>query len=238
VSYALWLSVLVLILLPLAGAALLCMSSRLLERLLRALVAFASGAMLATALLKLLPESNAHAYALAGVMVLFLMEGLISWHHCHDGTCEVHSFSYMMLVAQSLHSFIHGAVLAASYAVSFELGALATLAILLHQIAQEMSNLGVLVYGGFSKVRALGYLLLTSCLALPGAAAALLAPPEALPPVLGFAAGALIYIAVSDLMPELRGERNPGGILRVAMLMLLGIALVQALGMFFKHPHP
>jgi len=143
----------------------------------------------------------------------------------------------MMLAAQGIHSFIHGAVLAASYAMSFELGVMSTVAILLHQVAQEMSNLGVLVYGGFSRAKALAYLLLSSCLALPGAVAALLAPGLTAP-TLGFAAGALIYIAVSDLMPELRGERSPGGIITVALLMLLGIALVQLLGMFFKHAHP
>jgi len=77
VSSALWLSILVLILLPIAGAAMLCLT-RALSSMLRALVAFASGTMLATALLKLLPESGAHVYALAGVMVLFLMEGLVN----------------------------------------------------------------------------------------------------------------------------------------------------------------
>ncbi len=237
-SLLLALSVAALVLLPLAGAGLLCLRRGVLERMMKALVAFASGTMLATALLELLPESQGYAYALAGVMGLFLMEGLVNWHHCHDERCEVHPFSYTILVAQGVHSFIHGALVGASYSVSAELGVAATIAILLHQVSQEMSTMGVLVYGGFSRERALVCLLLAALPALPGAAVVLLLGGALLKPVLGFAAGALVYIAVSDLMPELRGERSPQGVLQVAGLMLLGIALVGLLGMIFKHAHP
>ena len=106
---------------------------------------------------------------LAGFCLFFLLERFILWHHCHDGVCEVHPFTYLNLVGDGVHNFIDGFVIAAAYIVDVHVGVIATLAIVLHEIPQELGDFGVLIYGGIKPRRALFLNFVTALLAVAGA---------------------------------------------------------------------
>jgi len=150
------------------GALTLFLKEKLLNKILLVLVAFSAGALIGGAFLHLMPEAivkvgidessilNVFLYLLLGFCVFFILEQLIRWHHHHATTHpKIMPFSYLILISDGIHNFIDGLVMAASFSVSFPMGAVTTTAIALHEIPQEIGDFGVLVYGGFERVRAL-----------------------------------------------------------------------------------
>jgi zinc and cadmium transporter len=170
-------------------------------------------------------------YVLMGIVSFFFIEKFIHWRHCHIPTSDrhPHPFAYMNLFGDGVHNFIDGLIIGASYIVSIPLGIATTLAVLFHEIPQEIGDFGVLLHGGFSKNRALFMNFLTALTAVAGAAAALVASMymEGLTLFLvPFAAGNFLYIATSDLIPELKkecGMRKSAGQL---IFILLGIGVM------------
>ncbi len=239
---AILLSVLLTSIVSLVGILTLALRQSALRKLLKGLVAFASGTLLATAFIDLLPEAieqNAPAmgFALLGIVMFFTIEGVVRWHHCHDEKCEVHPFTYLNLLGDGVHNFIDGAIIAAAYLTNFELGVVTTFAILLHEVPQEISDFGILIYGGFSRRKALTFNFLTSLASFGGAGAALLFSPvieELVPALLGLAAGGFIYIATTDLMPELQRSERIGDVLGSLLVLLAGIGAVQLLTLLFE----
>ena len=190
-----------------------------LRKLLIYLVSFAAGALLGDAFIHLLPESakegfgaSVSLYVLLGIGVSFLIEKVVHWHHFHFPLEKghAHPFAVMNLIGDIVHNFIDGMIIAASYLVSIPVGIATTIAVILHEIPQEISDFGVLLHGGFTKAKALFYNFLTALTAVLGAVVALIigSSAESLTTFLvPFAAGSFIYIAGSDLIPELhRGE--------------------------------
>lgn len=212
-------SVVVVSLLSLVGVATFFLSRYSLERIVYLLVSFSAGALLGDALIHLLPEAveeqgmtmAVSLSVIAGIMVSFVIEKAIRWRHCHVPTSEdhVHSFAYMNLFGDGVHNFIDGLIIGASYLVSLPLGAITTMAIVSHEIPQEIGDFGVLIHGGFDRKRALLLNLASATVAIAGTLIALLvgSQREVLTAFLiPFAAGGFIYIAGADLMPEIHKE--------------------------------
>lgn len=218
----------------LAGAV-FALKEKVLNKVLFALVSFSAGAMLGAAFFNLLPEAshagvNIFAYALAGILVFFVLEKFVYWRHCHAGRCEVHPFTYLSLVGDGIHNFIDGVIIAASFISDVSLGIVSTIAVAAHEIPQELGDFGVLVYGGFTRGKALKYNLLSALTAVAGTVITYLffTTPGSVAFFLPFAAGGFIYIASTDLFPELHKEMALDRSLVQLALLALGIAAVGA----------
>ena len=202
------------------------------------MVSFAAGALFATAFFDILPEAmelnhgdgNIFIYVLVGIVVFFMIEKFLGWYHCHKGKCDVHLFTYMNLVGDAVHNFTDGVAMAATYLVNPAVGFVTTLAVVFHEIPQEIGDFSLLTYGGFSKKKALWYNFLVALTAIAGAwltyfvSTATAANTFLLP----FAAGGFIYIAGSDLIPELHKENGMEKSFIQFLLFLLGIIVIYA----------
>ena len=202
------------------------------------LVSLSAGALTGGAFLHLLPEAarqipadDIYLIALGAFVFFFFMEKLLLWRHCHQENCAVHSFGYMNLIGDSVHNFIDGLIIAAAFLVNPGLGIAATLAIVLHEVLQEIGDFGVLVHAGFSKTKALIINYIVALTVVAGDAAGYFlsfAVENVIPHLLPFAAGGFIYIAASDLMPEIRKEKVLKKSMGAFLVFLLGIAIMFA----------
>ena len=235
-------SVTIVSLLSLIGILTLSIRVDKLKSVLIYLVSFAAGAMLGDAFIHLLPEIvketgftlNISLYVLSGIVIFFIVEKVIQWHHCHFPTSHdhPHPFALMNLFGDAVHNFIDGLIIAASYLVSIPIGIATTIAIILHEIPQEIADFGVLLHGGFSKATALFFNFLTAITAILGAIIALVLSSrvENLTTFLiPFAAGGFIYIAGSDLIPELHKEVNVKKSLLQIAVFIFGILMMLVL---------
>ena len=196
------------------------------------LISYAVGTLLGVALLALLPEAlsslpatTALGTLLAGVLAFFLLEKLVLWRHCHDGhECEVHTSSAasLVIIGDAFHAFVDGALIAAAVATSLPLGATTALAVAAHEIPQEVGDFAILLRAGYSRGRAFTLNILSAAGGLLGAIAMLVASqwlPNVIPYVLSFAAGSFLYVAMSDLIPDLhRGPLDEGPAKQLALI--------------------
>jgi len=221
------------------GVLTLFLRTDLVDRLLLGLVALAAGSLIGGAFIHLLPRAIADAgtadtlplflYLIAGFCLFYVLEAFLNWHHHHSTTHEHEPVSYLVLVSDGLHNFLDGLVIAAAFLVSVPVGITTSLAIALHEIPQEIGDFGVLVYGGFDRRQALVLNYLTQVTVVVGGVvgAVLGRSVGALPTVvLPFAAGNLIYIASSDLIPEIKGETDVRRSALYFAVFLTGIALM------------
>lgn len=235
------LSVLGISVISLVGIVLFSLRANKLKRFLLYLVSFSAGALFGDVFLHLLPEAVEDAgftlqislYVLGGVVFSFIVEKIIHWRHCHavDGG-HAHPFAVMNLYGDAVHNFIDGILIAGSYLVSIPVGIATTLAVLFHEIPQEIGDYGVLLHGGFSRGKALlfnflialtavGGVILTLLLnSFFGGLAAILVP---------FAAGTFLYIAGSDLIPELHKDIGVRKALLQLIAFVAGMAVMGAL---------
>ena len=205
-------------------------------------ISYAVGTLLGVALLALLPEAlevlrpvQALATLLCGVLFFFLLEKLVIWRHCHSGDeCAVHTSSAasLVIIGDAFHTFVDGAVIAAAVLTSIPLGITTAIAVATHEIPQEVGDVAILLRAGYSRARAFTLNLLSGIGGILGAAAMLAAStslPNALPYVLAFAAGNFLYIAMSDLIPDLHRGSLVGSPFRQLVLIGAGILTIVAL---------
>lgn len=236
-------SVLIISLISLIGIFTLSIKTHKLKKILIYLVAFSAGALLGDAFIHLLPELieetgeftlKLSLGILSGVIIFFILEKLIHWQHCHHPTTDdhAHPFAIMNLVGDALHNFIDGLIIGVSYLVNIPAGIATTIAVGLHEIPQEIGDFGVLVHGGFSKTKALLMNLLTASTAILGAVVALLSSvyiPNLETFLIPVAIGGFIYIAASDLIPELHKEFTVKSSWLQLLAFVLGIVAMLAL---------
>jgi zinc and cadmium transporter len=167
-------------------------------------------------------------YVILGIVSFFALEKFLYWRHCHEETCPVHMFAYLNLIGDGIHNFIDGMIIAATFIVSFELGFATTLAVVFHEIPQEIGDFGILIYGGLNKKKALAYNFASAVTAILGALITyfLTAIQNLQTLLVPFAAGGFIYIAATDLMPELHKKSQASTSLIQLITILLGIALM------------
>jgi len=192
--------------------------TKVFDKILILLVGFAAGGLIGGAFLHLLPEAVeqcggdlAFFYALIGFSTFFLMERYLYWRHCHKGVCDIHTFTYLNLLGDGVHNFTDGLIIAASFVTDLKLGIVTTLAVIFHEVPQEMGDFGILVYGGFSKRRALFFNFICALSAILGAIIGYILSgiTENISLFLiSFTAGGFIYIAASDLIPELHKQKD------------------------------
>jgi zinc and cadmium transporter len=229
----------------LVGVIGLALKEQFMKRILIYLVAFGAGGLIGSAFLHLLPESLEHlphgemdafVYSLSGFIMFFILEKYLFWRHCHKGTCDVHVFTYLNLFGDGIHNFIDGLIIGASFMADFHLGAVATLSIILHEVPQELSDFGVLVYGGLTKAKALFYNFLSAVTAVAGTAVGYLFASrtgDLAGILIAVAAGGFIYIGGCDLIPEIHRQPDKKNAALSMVCFLAGIALM----FFMKAAH-
>jgi zinc and cadmium transporter len=171
---------------------------------------------------------------LAGIFAFFVLEKFLRWRHQHNGQQApgIDPVGPMNLIADGLHNFIDGVAIGASYLVNPAVGVATTLAVLLHEVPQEIGDFGILIHAGFTKSRALFFNFLSACSAVLGALIVLIPGIEQADLAVGilpFTAGMFIYIAGSDLMPDLQKEQAPAKSLLQLIAMAGGVGLMLLL---------
>ncbi len=234
-------SVLIVSLISLVGIIALSIKTEKLQKILIYLISFSAGALFADAFLHLLPETSKNGVTLAtsifiliGILIFFSIEKLVHWQHCHMPITEkhVHSFAIVNLVGDGFHNFMDGLIIAASYMLSVPVGIATTVAVIIHEIPQEIGDFGVLIHGGFTNTKALMLNLASALLAVIGAVVAILLNgkianiAEIITPI---AIGGFIYIAGSDLIPELHKDFSTKKALIQLFFFVLGILIIGAL---------
>ena len=188
------------------------------------LISYAIGALLGAVFLEILPHALEHgdphtmaATILGGILIFFVLEKLVLWRHCHDHHCEAHDAhppahdhgrsGLLILIGDTFHNFVDGILIAAAFLEDTQLGIVTALAIIAHEIPQELGDFLVLLHSGYSRAKALAFNLLSSLATLVGALLAYFALSslqEWVPSLLGLAAASMLYVAVADLLPQLQ----------------------------------
>jgi zinc and cadmium transporter len=211
------------------------------------LISYAIGALLGAAFLEVLPHaveasgsaSITAATILAGILGFFVLEKLVLWRHCHDESCEMYEggaahdshgdhgrSGLMILIGDTFHNFVDGILIAAAFVQSVPLGAVTAIAIIAHEIPQEVGDFLILLHSGYSRARAFAFNLLSSLATLVGAFLAYFALSEvqaAVPVFLALAAASMIYVAVADLIPGLHKRPELAATVQQVLLIALGI---------------
>jgi zinc and cadmium transporter len=241
----------------LAAGIFLALPSRQREGALPHLVSFATGALLGAALLALIPHAVLGAGServhevgialIAGIALFFVLEKFLLWRHCHDDHCDEHTVAQahdhqhnhdsarrkasgsLVLVGDALHNVLDGVLIAAAFLTDVHLGIVTALAIMAHEIPQEVGIFAVLLNSGVKRGRAVLLNLLTSLTAVIGGVLGYFALEQtlaALPFALAVAASSLLYVAVADLIPGLHRRTDPRSGVTQVLLIGLGIALI------------
>ena len=227
-------------LISLIGVLALLVKDDLLQRIVIFLVAFAAGALIGGAFLDLIPEAAEYItditqlflYVVLGYLLFFILEKYLHWRHCHSAECKVHRFTYLNIVGDIVHNFGDGMVIGAVFLVNIKVGIAATLAIIFHEIPHELGNFTVLIYGGFSKFRALCFNFLSSLFAIAGTIVGYYFAGKIRgfsSVILPIAAGGFIYIASCDLVPELHKEEGGKRSALIMVTFTFGIMLMYIL---------
>ncbi|MEE8388311.1 MAG: ZIP family metal transporter [Acidiferrobacterales bacterium] len=237
----------------LAAASFLLLPAGIRSRLLPGLVSFAIGALLGAAFLGLMPHAlgapafvNAHDIGgtiLIGLLIFFMLEKMVIWRHCHSDHCEAHSLNLehiqekaaanMILIGDGIHNLVDGVLIAAAFLTDIHLGIVTSLAIIAHEIPQEVGDFAILLNGGFSRAKALLFNTLASLATLVGALVAYFFLQETIvvvPYVLAIAAASFIYIAVADLIPGLHRRTEVSATVQQFVLIIAGVVVI-----YFTH---
>lgn len=258
-----FLSVIAVSLVSFAGLFTLALQESLLRRYVFVLVSLATGALLGDSFIHLIPESFTELDAtfagllvICGMLVFFILEKVLHWHHFHgqetdeehfhDGSYVrgggIHHVGKMVLVSDGIHNFLDGVIIAGSYFVALPVGLATTIAVILHEIPQEVGDFGVLIHSGYSKKRALYLNFLTAMLSILGALAVVFlggVGESLIVWVIPFTAGGFIYIASSDLIPELHRVTGVKKSIAQFVAILIGILAMFLLTYAeYKEPVP
>lgn len=247
-------------LLSLLLAAVLALSAR--PHWVPVLVSYAIGALLGAALLEVLPEAvelsesaggsvaTVAQALLGGILVFFLLEKLVLWRHCHEDVCEAHGTpahghdhersALMITVGDTFHNFVDGLIIAGAFLADFRLGVVTALAIIAHEIPQEIGDFLILLHSGYSRTKALVVNALTGVATVLGALLgyyALKMLEGWTPVLLGVAGASMLYVALSDLIPGLHGRAELGATVQQLALIGLGVGSVALVGHLIGHGH-
>ncbi len=251
-------SVLIVSLISFVGVFTLGIKAEKLRKILIYFISFSAGALFGDAFIHLMPEIikeqgfglEVSFYLLLGILIFFILEKIVHFqqYHCHGAECEheleegvhksknpkIHSFAYMSLIGSSLHNFIDGTIIAASYLVSFPIGLATTIAVVLHEIPHELGDFSILVHGGFTKGKALFINFISALISLLGIAFTFMLSSNAnslVNIILPLATGGFIYVAGSDLIPELHKHSGLKTSVIQVLAFILGILIMA--GMLF-----
>lgn len=239
-----FLSIFIISLASLVGIFFISIKEKRLNRILLYLVGFSAGALLGDVFLHLLPELflggfllRYSFFALFGIILFFFLEKFVSWKYCRmSGSKQVCSFAYMNLVGDALHNFVDGLVVAGSYLISIPVGLATSVAVLFHEIPQEIGDFGILVHGGFKKSKALFFNFMVSLFSFLGVIFALVLSrfvENVEGYLIALTIGGFLYVAGSDLIPELHKESGFAVSFLQIISLLLGMGIMAILLVFF-----
>lgn len=242
VSIYIILSILIVSLISLVGVFFIFKKKEKLNKILIFLVALSVGSLLGGAFLHLIPEIvesgnfslNTSLLIVGGIVLFFIIENFIHWRHCHIQTCKEHPhpLGIMNLIGDGVHNLIDGLIISASYFVSIPLGVATTLAVVIHEIPQEIGDFGVLLYAGYSKKKALFFNFMSALVSLIGAVIGIFLAGKSnafVNLVIPIAVGGFLYIAGSDLIPEIHKKQKSNFSIESLLGILLGIFLMYLL---------
>ncbi|MGE3512509.1 MAG: ZIP family metal transporter [Vicinamibacterales bacterium] len=223
------------------ASSLLLFTDSLRTRLVPWLISYAVGALLGVALMALLPEalqtlspSTAFGTLLFGILLFFMLEKLVLLRHCHTDECRVHGAAApLVLFGDAFHNFIDGATICTAVMTSVPLGINTAIAVAAHEIPQEVGDFAILLASGYSRRRAMVLNLLSGASGIAGALLAYMAVgmvPAVKPYVLTVSSASLLYIAMSDLIPDLHRGSIDRSSLRQVILIAAGILTVVVFG--------
>ncbi|MDP4039757.1 MAG: ZIP family metal transporter [Candidatus Pacearchaeota archaeon] len=238
-------SVLIISFISLIGVITLSLKKEKLQKILIYLISFSAGALFGDAFIHLLPEAVESSgftlqlsfSILGGILIFFVIEKFIHWQHCHHPITKehTHSFAKMNIIGDGIHNFLDGLIIGASYLINVPVGIATTLAVAFHEIPQEIGDFGVLIHGGYTKRKALLFNFLSALTAILGAIIALIASnytsiiEQFIVPI---AIGGFIYIAGSDLIPELHKNFTIKKSIVQLISLIIGILVMAALLLF------
>ncbi|HEY4503463.1 MAG TPA: ZIP family metal transporter [Candidatus Paceibacterota bacterium] len=234
-------SVLVVSLISFIGIFTLSLRENILRKYIFVFISIAVGALLGDALIHLIPEaleaSNNTALTstlvIAGILLFFVLEKFMHWHHHgEDSESSVHAVGKLVLFSDGIHNFMDGIIIATSFMVSIPVGLATTVAVILHEIPQEVGDFAVLIHAGYTKTRALWVNFLSALMAVLGAIMLFALGEVAESWVnwfLPMAAGGFIYIAVADLIPELHKTKEIKYSVFQIAAVVLGVAAMIGL---------
>ena len=233
----------------LAAGAFLLLPESVRTRMLSPMVSFAIGALLGAAFLAILPHAfevpgvDAHSVTLTvlcGILVFFLLEKMVIWRHCHTEDCEAHvpdmekvrnaATGNLILIGDGIHNMVDGVLIAAAFLTDVHLGVVTSIAVIAHEIPQELGDFAILLHSGFSRGKALAYNMLTSLTTVIGGVVAYFSLSLAnavVPYVLAIAASSFIYIAVADLIPGLHKRPEFSATVQQIVLIALGVTVIS-----------
>lgn len=205
------------------------------NKILILLLSFTTGALIGGAFFHFIPESlekltiiQTTSITIIGFTSFLFLEKMLYWHHCHDGKCDEHPFTYLLLYGDAIHNFVDGLIIAASFLISIPFGFITSLLVLIHELPQEISDLGVLIYGGLSRKKALFYNFLAQLTSVLGGVLGYfyLSLKDQAVFLLPLSAGGFLYIAISDLTPEIFKEKKINKLIINLIFILLGLGLL------------
>jgi len=225
------------------------------QHYLSSMVSYAIGAMLGAVFLDILPEAikltpNVAVLSgtvLFGILLFFILEKLVLWRHCHHEHCEAHELlarehdhdhgrsGMMIMVGDTFHNFVDGVIIAAAFLTDTHLGVVTALAIIAHEIPQEVGDFAILLHSGYSKARAFRMNLISSFASVAGGVLGffvLQTMQSWIPFLLALAAASMIYVAVADLIPGLHKRAHLRDTLEQVGLIVFGVTTVGLMGMW------
>jgi zinc and cadmium transporter len=241
------LSVVIVSLISLVGVFTLAIDQKKLYQVLIYFVSLSAGTLMGDAFIHLIPESYETSRSalfvsfsiLSGIFMFFILEKVIHWRHCHREPSKdhPHPFSYLILIGDTVHNFIDGLIIGASFVVSIPIGVATAMAVIFHEIPHEIGDFASLVYGGFAVKKAIVYNFLSALAAIAGTLIVLVISSEKIDLakfLIPFAAGGFIYIAGTDLIPELHKHTDAKKSFWQLATFILGIGLMVILLLLFK----
>ncbi len=227
------------------GAVAISYKEHVLKRIVFVLISLAAGALLGDAFIHIIPEAFAEAdtltvslLILAGILVFFILEKCLNWHHSHGEEefspehSRIHPVGNLVLVSDGVHNFVDGLAIGAAFLVSPEIGIATTIAIALHEIPQEIGDFGLLIHAGFSRMKALLFNFISALTALVGLGVSFLiaqTAEELIPLITAFAAGNFIYIALADIVPELQKTKGVARAVTQLAFVMVGVGAMALL---------
>ena len=225
-------------LISLVGVVALFLKEKILKKIIFPLVAFSAGALIGGAMLHMIPEAIEVAgpniwifvWVIIGFSLFFLLEQFIHWHHCHRTISEhKHPVTYLILIADAIHNFIGGLAIGGAFMVDIRLGLVTSFVAASHEIPQELGDFGILIHGGWEKKKALLFNFISALTMVLGGLVVYFASFKInIVYLLPFAAGNFIYIASSDLIPEIKHRDNIKENLLHFLSFTVGVLLIWA----------
>lgn len=233
-------SVVLISLFSFCGAITLSLKKDWLRKILLVLVAFSTGALLGDAFIHLIPEavessggftSEISIFLFLGILIFFSLEKFLRWRHCHDIDCKDHPkhLGTMNLIGDGAHNLIDGVLIGASFLINIPLGIATTIAVIAHEIPQELGDFAVLLHSGMSTQKAMLFNFYSACLAIVGTLLVLIigtSVSQFASAIVPITAGGFIYISLSGQVPELHKEENLVGSIIQLLSIIAGIGIM------------